>query len=169
MKNIFIITFSLLILSACKEEQELSSVNPINWNKRTATIKPNNNLVSGASHLSVYSQIYSYTEHKKHGLTATISIRNTDRKDTIYLNNASYYDTHGKLIRSYFKKPIYLIPMETVEIVIDETDKEGGTGGNFVFDWMIKPNRNEPLFEAVMISTSGQQGLSFTTQGVKIH
>ncbi|NIJ43588.1 hypothetical protein FHR24_000027 [Wenyingzhuangia heitensis] len=169
MKNILLLTFSLFILSACKQEQQLSSISPVNWEKRYATINPNQQFVNGATHLSVYSQIYSYTEHKKHGLTATISIRNIDRKDTIYLSNASYYDTHGKLIRSYFKKPIYLIPMETVEIVIDETDKEGGTGGNFVFDWMTKPNRNEPLFEAVMISTSGQQGLSFTTQGVKIH
>ena len=57
--------------------------------------------------------------------------------------------------------------METVEIVIDENDKEGGTGANFHFDWRIKPLSNEPLFEAVMISSFGQ-GLSFTTQGKRI-
>ena len=58
--------------------------------------------------------------------------------------------------------------METVEIVIDEMDEQGGTGANFMFDWAMKKTSNEPLFEGVMISTSGQQGLSFTTQGRKI-
>ena len=58
--------------------------------------------------------------------------------------------------------------METVEIIIEEQDIEGGSGANFVFDWAIKNAKNPPLFEAVMISTYGQQGLSFTTRGVQI-
>ncbi|GGF66261.1 DUF3124 domain-containing protein [Wenyingzhuangia marina] len=168
MKNIFLIIFSTILLISCKEEKEISSINPVNWEKRISKIT-DENFISGATHLSVYSQVYSYTEHKKHSLTVTVSMRNTDRQDTIYIKKADYYDTHGKLIRSYFNHPIYLAPMETVEIVIDETDKEGGTGGNFMFDWIIKQESNQPLFEAVMISTSGQQGLSFTTTGVKVH
>ena len=59
--------------------------------------------------------------------------------------------------------------METVEIIIDEIDKEGGTGANFLMEWKINQTSNEPLFEGVMISTSGQQGLSFTTHGIKIN
>jgi hypothetical protein len=45
--------------------------------------------------------------------------------------NAKYYNTQGTLLRSYFEHPIYLAPLETVEIVIDEGDREGGTGANF--------------------------------------
>ena len=52
--------------------------------------------------------------------------------------------------------------------MIDEVDKEGGTGANFLFEWKLNKKANEPFFEAVMISTSGQQGLSFTTQGRRI-
>ena len=59
--------------------------------------------------------------------------------------------------------------METAEIVIDEIDKEGGTGANFLFEWKVTKNTNEPFFEGIMISTSGQQGLSFTTQGRRIN
>lgn len=88
--------------------------------------------------------------------------------DTIYIEKAAYFDTKGKLIRNYFNKPIFLAPMETVEIVIDEADREGGTGANFHFDWKIPGEASEPFFEGVMISTSGQQGLSFTTQGRRI-
>lgn len=169
MKNVAYIFIFLLLITACKEEKEISSINPVNWEKRTAKINPNKHTQTGTTHLSVYSQVYSYSEHKKHGLTVTVSMRNTDKKDTVYIKNADYYNTHGKLVRSYFNHPIYLAPMETVEIVIDETDKEGGTGGNFMFDWATKASNNQPLFEAVMISTSGQQGLSFATTGVKVH
>jgi len=52
-------------------------------------------------------------------------------KDSIFLMNAKYYNTQGTLLLSYFEHPIYLAPLETVEIVIDEGDREGGTGANF--------------------------------------
>jgi hypothetical protein len=58
--------------------------------------------------------------------------------------------------------------METVQIIIEEQDNEGGTGANFVFDWKIKANTIEPIFEAVMISTYGSQSISFTTTGKRI-
>jgi hypothetical protein len=79
-----------------------------------------------------------------------------------------YYDTHGQVVRSYFEKTIFIAPMQTVEIVIAETDVEGGTGANFLFDWQAPAGAQEPYFEGVMISTSGQQGLSFTTQGKRV-
>ena len=88
--------------------------------------------------------------------------------DSVYILNADYYNTRGDNIRKYLKIPIYLKPLETAEIIIAEQDIEGGSGANFVFDWAIKNVKNPPLFEAVMISTSGQQGLSFSTRGVRI-
>lgn len=168
MKNVVCTFFLLLIIFSCEKEKEISSINPVNWEKRSANYKETDSLIQGSTYLAVYSQIYSQTEHITHDLTATISLRNANRKDTIFIDKAEYYDTHGNSIRSYFKKPIYIAPMETVEIVIDETDREGGTGGNFLFDWRIKSNSFEPLFEAIMISTSGQQGLSFSTEGKRI-
>lgn len=95
-------------------------------------------------------------------------MRNTNLKDTIYITKADYFDTKGSLIRTYFDEPIYIKPMETVEIVIDEKDQSGGTGANFLFQWSMKHTSHEPYFEGVMISTSGQQGLSFTTQGRRV-
>lgn len=157
-----------IIFISCENSKEISSIAPINWEKRTVNKKLGDSLKIGKSYLSVYSQIYSTTEHRKHNLTVTVSMRNTNLHDTIFINNGSYYDTKGNLIRTYFSKPIFIKPMETVEIVIDETDKQGGTGANFIFDWAINKTSNEPFFEGVMISTSGQQGLSFTTTGKKI-
>lgn len=139
-----------------------------NWKVRAVQRALPDSLQSGQTYLSVYSEIYSQTEHLTHKLTSTVSMRNINAADTIYINKAMYYDTHGHVVRSYFTNTIFIAPMETVEIVINETDVEGGTGANFVFDWQVPPGAQEPFFEGVMISTSGQQGLSFTTQGKRI-
>ncbi len=163
-----LLTLSLsLFFTACQEQKEYSSVDPVNWGKRTINL-PQDSLVTGSTYLSVYSQIYSQTEHVTHDLTATVSMRNINRQDTVYLTGTEYFDTHGNAIRTYFKNVIYIAPMETIEIVIDEHDREGGTGANFIFDWKTAPGVAEPHFEAVMISTSGQQGLSFATSGQRI-
>jgi hypothetical protein len=168
MRNILGILLLMLVIQSCQEKKEVSSIDPVNWSKRMIDRPLNELLTHGTTYLSVYSQIYSQSEHRTHDLTVTVSMRNTTLTDTLYIEKAEYFDTAGKSIRTYFDQPIFIAPMETVEIVIDEIDQEGGTGANFLFSWRIKPESNEPLFEGVMISTSGQQGLSFTTQGKRI-
>ena len=158
----------LLLILSCNEEKEVSSINPENWTKRTANFSAKDSLEYGKSYLSIYSQIYSMSQHKTHNLTAMVSMRNTSDLDTIYVLRAEYYDTHGVSIRKYFEKPIFLAPMETTDIIIDEIDTSGGTGSNFIFEWKIPKNCPEPLFEGIMSSTMGQQGLSFTTKAVRI-
>lgn len=153
-------------LYACSREEPVSSLDPVNWASRKAS--PGDSLQTGSTYLPVYSQIYSMTEEGEHDLTVTVSLRNINLKDTVFIQKAEYFNTHGEHIRTYFNHPIYLAPLETVEIVIDERDQSGGTGANFVFDWAIRKGVRSPLFEAVMISTSGQQGLSFITRGVEL-
>jgi len=165
----FIVLFAVaVVFTSCEQEKEISSINPENWSKRNVTIKAKDSLDYGKSYLSIYSQIYSSTEHKTHNLTAMVSLRNTSDTDTIYVLKAEYFDTHGTSLRNYFNHPIYLAPLETTEIIIDEMDVEGGTGSNFIFEWNAPKNCPEPLFEGVMNSTVGQQGLSFTTQSRRI-
>ncbi|AQS93031.1 hypothetical protein BXQ17_02615 [Polaribacter sp. BM10] len=158
----------ILLITSCTQKKELSSINPENWTKRAINISTKDSLEYGKSYLSIYSQIYSLSKHKKHNLTAMVSLRNTSDKDSIYILSAKYYDTHGKTIRTYFDYPIYLAPMETTEIIIDEIDITGGTGSNFLFEWKLPKHSSEPLFEGIMTSTMGQQGLSFTTQAKRI-
>jgi len=167
IKLSLLVIISLLLIS-CEEDYQLSSVNPNNWDKRIVKLSPKDSLETGTTYLSVYSQIYSQTEHRTHNLTVTISMRNTNKKDSVFIQNAEYFHTDGTSIRRYFDKSIFIAPMETIEIIIDELDQEGGTGANFLFDWMIRPGTHEPFFEGVMISTYGQQGLSFTTEGKRI-
>ncbi|MDO6760699.1 DUF3124 domain-containing protein [Tamlana sp. 2_MG-2023] len=153
---------------ACNEENQISSLHPENWSKRTIDISQKDSLQFGKSYLSIYYQIYSLSENKTHNLTAMVSLRNTSAEDTIDVENANYYHTHDELVRTYFDKIIFLAPLETAEIIIDEVDISGGVGSNFIFDWKIPQDCSEPLFDGVMNSTVGQQGLSFTTQAVRI-
>ncbi|MFG6687422.1 DUF3124 domain-containing protein [Mariniflexile sp. HNIBRBA6329] len=167
--SLFILIVILFFNYSCEKEKEISSVHPTNWKHRTVNHPLSDSLEKGKTYLSVYSEIYSETEHRVHSLTATVSLRNINTNDTVYIDKAIYYNTHGEAIRTYFNETIFIAPMETVEIVIDEHDKTGGTGANFLFNWSIKPQSNAPYFESVMISTSGQQGISFTTQGKTIN
>lgn len=138
------------------------------WTNRTATISEKDSLIEGSTYLSVYSHVYSISEKKIHNLTKIVSLRNTSRTETVFIKKADYFDTKGKLIKSYLNHTIYLKPMETAEIMIFEKDVQGGMGGNFIFDWATEDPDNKPYFEGVMISTIGQQGLSFTTTGVNL-
>ncbi|KJJ40081.1 DUF3124 domain-containing protein [Aequorivita vladivostokensis] len=178
MKNISkIVHFAGIIFLAamfisCEEQKEISSYHPNHWEDHY--VDANNSglkgdsLQSGKTYLSIYSHIYSFSMEKSQNLTAMVSLRNVSETDTIYISKADYYGTEGQLIRHYFKKPIYLKPLETVEIVIDETDQHGGSGANFIFEWTTTASTPEPLFEAIMTSLRGAQGLSFTTVGRRI-
>ncbi|UNY99667.1 DUF3124 domain-containing protein [Zhouia spongiae] len=166
--SLFIISV-LFVLTACNEERPISSVSSENWEKRSVRLSDKDSLLTGVTYLPVYSEIYSFSESQTTFLTVTVSMRNINTDDVVYITRADYFDTHGKRIRSYFEKPISLKPLETVEIIIDEADNLGGVGGNFIFEWATENIRvNDPFFEAVMISTKGQQGLSFTTNGIKL-
>ncbi|TRZ45029.1 DUF3124 domain-containing protein [Robertkochia solimangrovi] len=168
MKRFLTLSILFLLIAGCKKEEPMHVYGKVNWEGRTLPYKLSDSLVSGTSYLSVYAEIYSETEHRLHKLTATISLRNTDPKDSIYLTKAVYFNTEGKLIHNYFDEPVFIRPMETLEIVIAEEEGAGGTGGNFLFDWKTDKTASEPLFECVMLSTYGQQGLSFTTQGKRV-
>lgn len=156
------------MVMGCDDPKEISSFDPNHWEDHYAEIPKSDSLQSGKTYLSIYSHIYSFTLEKSQNLTAMVSLRNVSDGDTIYISKADYYNTKGELIRSYFEKPIQLKPLETVEIVIDETDEHGGSGANFIFEWTTKATTPEPIFEAVMTSLRGSQGLSFTTQGRRI-
>lgn len=121
-------------------------------------------------YIPIYSDIYSETKAVKFNLTATLSIRNTSLYDTLYLDGIDYYDSAGDLVRAYLDtdQTLALNPMQSIEYVIEENDVAGGTGANFIIQWAATSDQIKPVFQGVMISTNGQQGISFLTEGVSI-
>lgn len=168
MKNFLAFGLALLLYGCGPEEMTKTRITPNNWETRVADMEGLDSLEYGKSYLSVYSQIYSFSQSRKFNLTGMISLRNTSELDTLYLMKVHYYDTEGNMIRSYFEEPVFLSPMETVEIVINQDDTSGGTGSNFIIEWNVPKGSPLPLFEGVMNSMQGTQGISFTTQAQRI-
>lgn len=119
-------------------------------------------------YVPVYSHIYSGDRERPIYLAVTVSIRNTDPAASIQVTAVDYYDSNGKQIRRFLEKPITLAPMASTRYVIQESDKSGGSGANFLISWQSKTPVNPPLTQGVMISTASQLGISFVTQGVPI-
>jgi hypothetical protein len=165
MKYYFILL--IIYIAGCQVKEEQVEVKTENWAKHRAEINATDTLTHGKSYLSVYSQIYGFTENQKNSVTATVSMRNVSEADTVYILNAVFYNTEGTKIRSYFEFPISIVPMETIQIIIPHEDNEGGTGSNFLFEWKTPADCPEPLFEGVMCSMQGTQGFSFATQAVR--
>lgn len=164
----YLLMISILVFASCNNKMIENIGRQISWDTREAALEEYNTLIKGKSYLPVYSHVYHIVKNRPFYLTITVSIRNISEKDTIYLLRSDYYNTDGKLLKNYLNKPIYINPLETIEFVIEESDREGGSGANFIFEWAGEDIKMAPLIEAVMISTNGQQGISFTTRGVKV-
>ncbi len=119
-------------------------------------------------YVPAYSSIYHLDDDRLCDLTVTLSIHNINFKNPITLTNVLYVNTEGHPIRGYVDSPIILSSMETRQFVIHERDRSGGSGANFLVKWEADSGARSPIIEAVMISTTSQQGISFTTQGTVI-
>ena len=158
-----------VVFTSCKDnsEQEEKNVHKVDWSENTPSNQNFKSYPSKYTYLPIYSEVYALSDEETRNVTATVSIHNMNLKDTLYVQKADYYNSEGELVRSYVEDPIFLRPMETADIVIHELDNKGGTGANFLIEWKQNDSLfNPPLCEGVMISTNGQQGLSFTTRGV---
>ena len=121
----------------------------------------------GASYVPIYSEIYTKTKDQTILLTATLSIRNTSRKDSLFISAVDYYDSSGERVRSYIDETIFLRPLESIDYIIDESDDLGGSGANFIVEWSAKKDI-EPLFQGVMLGLIGPSAFSYTTEAVAI-
>ena len=119
----------------------------------------------------IYVPAYSHVYHgggEPYQLTITLSIRNTSRTSEIVVDSVRYFDTKGKEVKSYLERPAKLPALGTTEVVVSSADTSGGSGANFLVAWHAKRPVSEPLVEAVMISTTSQQGISFARRGVVV-
>lgn len=119
-------------------------------------------------YVPVYSHIYTGDKERPFNLAVTLSIRNTDTKGTLRLTAVDYYDTEGKLVRSYLDAPRELGPLASIRYVVAERDVKGGSGANFIVRWESAAPVNAPVVESVMIGAQSGQGISFTSQAREI-
>lgn len=119
-------------------------------------------------YVPAYSHIYSGNRENAFLLTVTLSIRNVDFHHPITITKVDYFETQGRLLRSYLDKPLILQPLESTRYIVPQKDKAGGSGANFIVKWNAAMAVNTPIIESVMIGTQNQQGISFTSRGQAI-
>ena len=166
MKPLFILSLILVILTSCSQNKapETKHRSDFHFAEVNKSTFERTELV----YVPIYSDIYYIDSKHTFSLTATLSIRNTSFKDSIYLFSIDYYNSTGEKVRRYNESALLLKPMESAEFVVENKDDAGGVGASFVVEWGAKPEAQRPYFQGVMIGTTGQQGISFTTEGVVI-
>ena len=163
--------FSIMQLAACDGSGSTGTPGAVGSLERVGgagTAVADNQVTVSAGQV-VYVPAYSHIYHKgggKFNLAITLSIRNTSPADEIFVRSVRYYDSAGKLVKTYNEGSLRLTPLATAELFVPEQDISGGSGANFIVEWVAEKKRvNTPIIDAVMIGTSGQQGISFVRSG----
>lgn len=122
-------------------------------------------VVGQVVYVPVYSEIYDFSLNRPFQLAATLSLRNTDPVNPIFIETVDYYDSSGTLVTAYLSHPLALGPLASTAVVVESGNTQGGAGANFLVTWRAAIPVSDPVIEAVMISTASQQGVSFLSPG----
>lgn len=126
---------------------------------------------------TLYVPVYSHIRHGNLdgkgkpqilGLSAMLSIRNTDPGNAITVTSARYYDTAGRLLREFVGTPIRLEAMASTELFVENKDDSGGSGANFVVVWKSERPISPPVVETVNAYLFGPHSLAFTSPAREI-
>lgn len=156
---IIIVVFLTACASSPAPQDPVSQLKVVTLNN---TVK----IVTGQTvYVPIYSYIYGVDRNQKIDLAATLSVRNTDLINPIIITLVNYYNTNGELVRKYLEQPVELRALATIDFVVNRDDTSGGAGANFIVEWVAQKEVSEPVIEAVMINTVGNQALSWVSNG----
>ena len=103
---------------------------------------------------------------QKLDLRGTLSIRNTSETDEIRITRVHYFNSSGKLVKNCLEsKHQVLSPLASTEFGITRKDDSGGSGANFIVEWVSEKSVSDPVVEVIMITASGNQSYSFMSHG----
>ncbi|WP_340106855.1 DUF3124 domain-containing protein [Rhodohalobacter sp. 8-1] len=174
MKFIPAVLFLALFIMNCTDRQEPASVDePILQDTIVDSILigqsdsfiRNTTSIGQLVYVPVYSHIYQQDQKRTFNLTTTLSVRNADPYRSFTLVEVNYYDSKGNLIQQYIDSGVVIDPLASTSYVIEERDLRGGVGASFLVKWESEESIIPPVLEAINISTSGQQGVSFLSVG----
>lgn len=120
-------------------------------------------------YVPAYSNLYYETDLRKTYFTVTLSLRNISFIDSVYFDRIEFYDSEGKLLRTFIDEILVLRPMESIEYIIESPDKKGGAGANFIVSYYAKANvKNLPYIEAIMLGNVWNYGFCFSSPGIEL-
>lgn len=174
MKQAFSVIFLFLFLISCTDRQEKNTVtksaqqdtaNAAITAQEASEFDRQTSSIGQQVYVPVYSHIYQQDRQRTFNLTTTLSIRNADPYRSFTLTGVAYYDSKGNLVQQYVDSKQQIKPLASTSFVIEEADLRGGVGANFLVQWRSDEPVIPPVIEAVNISTSQQQGISFLSVG----
>ena len=131
-----------------------------------ATPLPTDRVVMAESvYVPIYSSIATADNARPINLAVTLTVRNLDQKSSILVNAIQYHDTGGKLVRQSLEVPVRIGPLASLDLFLRESDNSGGPSPSFLVNWVAERELVPPMVEAVMISTAGSLGITFTSTG----
>ena len=122
-------------------------------------------IVSGQTiFVPAYSEVPYTGAGRRLELLVTLSVHNTDLTRPIVLASVRYYSADGQLVQEYLAEPRTLPPLTSTEFIVPP-GQGYGVGTNFIVEWVAEEPVYEPVVEALMINTTGAQGISFSSPG----
>ena len=157
-----------VLLTSCfdqKIQQRQQSSSEGKGSLKAVTVDRTKVVMGQTVYVPIYSHIYHYnSQNHVMNLSATLSIRNTDLTNSIIITSVRYYNTNGQLVRQEITNPVELKSLASTDFFIATDDSSGGSGANFIVEWLAQNQVYEPVIEAIMIS-SPSQGISFISPG----
>lgn len=170
MQKLFFLLGCIFIFLSCNNDREIH----LHFDDLDALMINEEDLPDLEIHKSVYvpaySNLYYKTDVQKTYFTVTLSLRNISFVDSVFFDRIEFYDSEGKLLRSFIDKVLVLRPMESIEYIIESPDKKGGAGANFIVSYYARANINNlPYIEAIMLGNVSNFGFGFSSPGIEIN
>ncbi|WP_201600161.1 DUF3124 domain-containing protein [Psychrobacter immobilis] len=166
---------TMALLSGCDQTPQDPNVlysekhqDPIQELEMTTAVDRSQFAYKQTFYVPIYSDIYTDSDNRKVLLSATLSVRNTTLKKSLYINKIDYYGTDGTFIKSYLNKPIELPAMATLNYIVEKEEDKGGSGANFIIEVEGIDETVKPVIEAVMIGNFSNKGFAFSTEGTPV-
>ena len=166
---------TMALLSVCDQTPQDPNVlysekhqDPIQELEMTTAVDRSQFAYKQTFYVPIYSDIYTDRDNRKVLLSATLSVRNTTLKKSLYINKIDYYGTDGTFIKSYLTKPIELPAMATLNYIVEKEEDKGGSGANFIIEVEGIDETVKPVIEAVMIGNFSNKGFAFSTEGTPV-
>ncbi len=165
----------LCFLTSCQGSREqsprpgidrLTLTGAVSESDPTSALQPT---VGRRVYVSSYSVVHVEPGKEPVPLSITLSIRNTDLATPIYITKLKFVDTEGTIVRSLPDEQVFKIAaLGTAETLVRERDLVGGSGANFLVEWVAESSVSPPQIEALMIGRERNQGISFLAEGTTI-
>jgi hypothetical protein len=116
-------------------------------------------------YVPAYSAVATADNSRLYQLAITLAVRNSDVRNPIIVKSVNYHDRAGRLVRRFLETPLRIDPLAAIEFFVRESDTSVDTAASFLVEWVAEATVSDPVVEAIMVGTTGNQGISFVCPG----